>query len=157
VGVTAAPAKYPDLSLTLTLQMFGEFLKLGGTSLEPTSMKFDIGIKGFPFKEQDTSLALKAKVEMESEGKASGVAGEGEEAIAARVGKFVSFFSWGSNVTVDGQARTLGKAVVNEEEKKDGESELVSELYLLYPRGNDILHDPKVGVRLPQAAAGCNP
>lgn len=157
VGLSANPSKYPTLKLTLTLYTFGEFLKMEGASLEPTSVKFDILIEGFPFQRDDTSLALYAKAELESEGKVTGAAGKGEEAIAARVGKFVSFFSWSSTVTVDGQPRTLQQAVVKQEEKRGAEASLVSELYLLYPRGSSILHDPKLGVRLTQSGgAGCN-
>ena len=64
VGVTSAPEKYPDLSMTLTVQMYGEFLEIAGTSLEPTSMKFDIEISGFPYQQDDTALALYSKAEM---------------------------------------------------------------------------------------------
>ena len=55
VGVSSAPKKYPDLSMTLTLQMYGEFLELAGTSLEPTSVKFDIEIREFPYQRDDTA------------------------------------------------------------------------------------------------------
>lgn len=158
VGVSADPAKYPDLTMTLTVHMFGQFLKLADTALEPTSMKFGIEIKGFPFQRDDTSLALYSKVVMKAEDEADKIGGEGEEAIGARVGKYVSFFSWGTTVTVDGQPRPVGQTVQKHEQKaEEGESELVSELYLLYPRGATILHDPKLGIRSPQVSGGgCN-
>jgi hypothetical protein len=155
VGVSSAPAKYPNLTMTLKLRMFGEFLKFDGTALEPTAMKFDIGIKDFPFQRDDTSLALYAKVVMEAEDEAKKVVEKEEEAVGARTGKYISFFSWGTNVTVDGQPRTVGKTLIKHEEKSEaGEKELVSEVYLLYPRGNNIVHDPKIGVGLPKAARG---
>lgn len=161
VGISADPDKYPELTMTLTLYMFGEFLKFADTSLEPTSMKFDIEIKGFPFQGDDTSLALYAKVVMKAEDEAEDIGEEGEEAIGARVGKYISFFSWDTTVTVDGQQSTVDQNVRKHEQKTElGEAELVSELYLLYPRGNTILHDPKMGVRLPQASGvglGCSP
>lgn len=155
VGVSADPAKYPNFTLTLTLHMFGEFLNFAGTSIEPTSMKFDIGIKGFPYQRDDTSLALYTKVVMEAEGEADKVGEKGDEAITARLGKYISFFSWETRATVDGQPKTVGKTLLKHEEKRQtGESELVNELYLLYPRGNDILHDPKLGVLLGQQRSG---
>ena len=152
VGASSAPDKHGDLALTLTLHAFGQFLEVGGTSLEPTSMKFDIHIEGFPYQEEDSALALSATVEMKAEAEAEGVEEDGGEAIAARIGKYVSFFSWGAGVSVDGQPGTVGQTVVKREEKSelegDGqESKLKSELYLLYPRGESILHDPKLGVR----------
>lgn len=158
VGASAAPAKYSDLTMTLTLQMFGESLQFAGAPLEPTSMKFDIGIKGFPYQGNDTALALFAKVVMVAEDDAE-VGEKDQLGIASRIGKYVSFFSWGSKVSVDGQEGTVGQTLLKEEKKSEvGKTELMSELYLLYPRGNIILHDPKLGVRLPQKAggAGCS-
>lgn len=158
VGVSADVAKYPDLTMTLTLHMFGDFLKFANTSLEPTAMKFDIEIRGFPYQRDDTSLALYAKVVMKAEDEADKIGEKGEEAFGARVGKYTSFFSWSTTVTVDGQPRTVGQTVQKHEQKAEqGESELVTELYLLYPRGTTILHDPKLGLQLPQASGGgCN-
>ena len=158
VGSTANPSKYPHLKLVLTLYVFGELLKIEQAEVEPTALKFDILIEGFPFSATDTALALHAKSEIESEGKVSGVAGSGEEAIAARVGKFTSFFSWSKTVTVDGQTKSLQPAVLKEESKSGSQNSLVTELYLLYPRGNSILHDPQLGVRLPaiNSGTGCN-
>ncbi len=161
VGVSADPDKYPDLTMTLTLYMFGEFIEFGDNSIEPTSMKFDIEIKGFPFQRDDTSLALYAKVVMKAEAEIDDEGDknseDGEETIEARVGKYISFFSWSTAVTVDGQQGTVDQNVRKYEQMAEpGESELVSELYLLYPRGNTIIHDPKMGVRLPQASGvGC--
>lgn len=155
VGVSAAPAKYPSLQMTLKLHMFGEFLKLSGTSLEPTAMKFDVGINGFPFQRDDTALALYAKVTMVAEEETE-VNGEGQEAIGAHVGKYVSFFSWGTTVTVDGQPKPVGQTIQKHEQKAErGESELVSEIYLQYPRGAAILHDPKLGVKSTGTSGGC--
>ena len=77
------------------------------------------------------------------------------EGVAARIGKYVSFFSWGTNVMVDGQEGTVKQTLLKEEiDGQVGKTELVSEVYLLYPRGSTILHDPKLGVRLPQPGGG---
>lgn len=156
VGVSTAPAKYPGLVMTLKLRMFGEFLELSGTSLEPTAMKFDIGINGFPYQRNDTSLVLYAKVVMKAEDEVDKIGEEGEEVIGARVRKYISFFSWGTTVLVDGLPRTVGQTVQKHEQKTErGDSELVSELYLQYPRGNAILHDPKLGVKPTETSGGC--
>jgi hypothetical protein len=155
VGVSSAPAKYTNLTMTLKLRMFGEFLNYAGAVLEPTSMKFDIEIREFPFQRDDTSLALYARVLMEAEDEAKKVVEKQEGVVGARTGKYVSFFSWGTTVTVDGQSKAVGKTLIKHDQQSAiGEKELVRELYLLYPRGDNIVHDPKVGVGLPKAARG---
>lgn len=153
-GASSERSKYPNLELTLTVHMFGEFLQHEGVSLEPTSMKFDISIKGFPFMRNDTTLALFSKVTMKADEKletsGSTITGSNE--------KYSSFFSWGGNLTVDGAEKTPEVLSMKEKvEGKTGTAEYESEFYLLYPRGSDIVHDPVIGIRLPtQSAGGCN-
>ena len=156
VGVTAAPAKYPDLKMMLTLQMFGEFLKVEGVSIEPTSMKFDIAIDGFPYQETDTSLALYTKVTVDAKDEAK--TEDEASTVAGRSGKYLSFFNWAGPLTVDGKASTVGHTIVKAEGTSQGkEPGLTAELYLLYPRGKSIVHDPILGIRQEQGGGGCTP
>ena len=54
----------------------------------------------------------------------------------------MGFFTWEENATVDG----ISKPVLSSTIEVDDDDELEQKLYLNYPRGTHIYHDPKVGI-----------
>lgn len=125
-----------------------EFALVNGILIAPTQIKIDVGIHGFDFDEPDSNLALKIALESEvdvdfeedeeTEDEEDGRAND-EQGIDISLGEYSGFFSWIENVTVDG-VNHLVKAspLISDEEE--------TRLYLNYPRGNEIIHDPKIGI-----------
>lgn len=149
-----APDKYEALAFHLTLHLFGGFVQFQGIPLEPTSMKVDIGVDGFPFSEESSKLALHSKVTIVAEDKLEESLEIGEELIAGRVGKWMVFFSWAREAEVDGGSTPVLFHIVEEKAIREvGKFDFVNELYLAYERGNSIFHDPRLGVSTLQLAA----
>ncbi|MBY9001026.1 MAG: hypothetical protein KGD64_08940 [Candidatus Heimdallarchaeota archaeon] len=125
-----------------------EFSLINGILLAPTEIKIDIGIHGFNFIEPDSALALKIVLESESgvdyevdeetEDEEDGRASD-EEEVDISLGDYSGFFSWIENVTADGTNYLVNATPVD----TSGEE---NEMYLNYPRGSEIIHDPKIGI-----------
>ena len=125
-----------------------EFTLINGVLIAPTQIKIDVGIHGFNFTEPDSNLALKItldsevdveyKEDEETEDEEDERATD-ESGIDISLGDYSGFFSWIENVTVDGVNYSVNATplTTNEEETK---------LYLNYPQGDEIIHDPKIGI-----------
>jgi len=143
-AVLTAPSKYPNLSFRLTLHLFGDFVLYQGVPLEPTVMKLDIGINNFPFSNETSKLALHSKVTIVAEDK---LEEKTEGAVAGKVGKWTVFFSWSNTSDVDGSLAPVESTIVElKSVREPGKFDFVNELYLSYEQGNQILHDPRMGV-----------
>ncbi len=135
-----------------SLQFFiaEEFALVNGSLITPTEMKIDIGINDFPFINETSDLALKlrleAEVEYENDEETEDEEGEratSEAEVEVTMNGFTGFFSWSENVLVDGNVMQVKASPVDDDHDSDfGEQKI----YLNYPRGNKILHDPKIGV-----------
>lgn len=125
----------------VVLHVTGSFAKIGAHTLRPTEVKIDIIISGYPYEGTDTLLALhseldtKAKTERDEEtaDEAEGYA-ENEEEVEISSDSYKAFFSWEKTATIDGVEESV-EAVTKD-----------SSLYLIYQRGNSIVHDPKMGI-----------
>jgi len=139
-----------DEVFTATLYVSGEFADIDGVVIAPTQIKLDVGIHNFPYIEVDSVLALKVKLESElevefeededTEDEEQGRANDVEEnEVEVNLGNYAGFFSWVENATIDGveQVVKVTPLDIGVEETK---------LYLNYPRGTEIIHDPKVGM-----------
>ncbi|MCE7740290.1 MAG: hypothetical protein KAU62_12590 [Candidatus Heimdallarchaeota archaeon] len=137
-----------DEVFTATLYATGEFANINGVVVTPTQVKFDVGIHNFNYTEIDSMLALKVKLESEvevdyeeddeTEDEVEGRA-DNEYEVEVNLGIYEAFFSWIETAIIDGVEQEV-KATpldIDEEETK---------VYLNYPRGNEIIHDPKVGM-----------
>ncbi|MHA2254939.1 MAG: hypothetical protein ACXAAM_02600, partial [Candidatus Heimdallarchaeaceae archaeon] len=137
-----------DEVLSATLYASGEFADINGVIVAPTQVKIDIGIHNFNYTEDDSQLALKVKLESErevdyedddeTEDEDLGHA-DSEHGIAVLLDEYSGFFSWIETAMVDGveQEVKVTPLEMNAEENK---------MYLNYPRGTEIIHDPKVGL-----------
>ncbi|MHA1228551.1 MAG: hypothetical protein ACTSPV_17620 [Candidatus Hodarchaeales archaeon] len=127
----------------------GEFALIDGMLNTPTEIKIDIGIHNFPYKNDSSALALQIKLESkteyeeenESEDEKKGYASD-ESAVETTINNFTGFFSWSNQVLVDNQNQTVLASPVQEDDIDPNEQKL----YLNYPRGIHIVHDPKIGV-----------
>ncbi|NPD90145.1 MAG: hypothetical protein HGN29_15650 [Asgard group archaeon] len=137
-----------DSVFSATIYITGEFTVVNEVLVAPTQLKIDVGIHNFNYTEPDSVLALKVKLDSEEE-----VDYEDDEEtedeeyenatneheVEVTLGDYSGFFSWIETATIDGVEQEV-KATpidVGAEENK---------LYLNYPRGNEIIHDPKIGI-----------
>lgn len=137
-----------DGVFSATLYASGEFANVNDVIVAPTQVKVDVGIHNFNYTEDDSVLALKVKLESESgvdyeeddetEDELQGRS-DNESEIDVSLGDYSAFFSWIETAMVDGVVQEV-KATpldIDSEETK---------IYLNYPRGNEIIHDPKIGM-----------
>lgn len=132
-----------------TMYVIGEFGLINGTIVAPNEVKIDVIINGFPYNSTESDLALKVKLESEleveveenenSEDEENGIATDEEKEIEISTGDYSGFFAWAEYATVDGIQKPVYSSPVDPED--NGEK-----FYLNYPRGQLIVHDPKIGV-----------
>ncbi len=139
-----------DEVFSATLYVSGEFANISDVIVAPTQVKIDVGIHNFNYTEDDSVLALKVKLESElevdyeedddTEDEEQGRSNDFEESeVDISLGDYAGFFSWIETAMVDGVEQEV-KATpldISTEETK---------LYLNYPRGSEIIHDPKIGL-----------
>jgi hypothetical protein len=138
-----------DSVFSLQFFIVEEFALINGSLVTPTEMKIDIGINDFPYANDSSMLALKLRLEAESEYE---IDEETEDELDARatseievevtMNGFTGFFSWSENVLVDGVLKNVKSSAVDDDDIDSTEQKI----YLNYPRGTQILHDPKIGV-----------
>ncbi len=134
---------------SLQFYLANEFANVNGVLIAPTEVKLDIAINNFPFLNESSLLALELKLEAESEYKheedtEDEVEGrsENEEGVDVEMNGFFGFFSWNENAFIDGVITPILASPVSEDNLNSNEQKI----YLNYPHGTNILHDPKIGV-----------
>jgi len=137
-----------DGIFTSTLYISTEFVNISGVIVAPTQMKIDIGIHNFPFAENDTQLALQVQInsdreidyedQEETEDEDYGFA-EDEHEIAVKLNDYTGFFSWAETAVIDDVVYNVTESI-----PEGGSEEQI--MYLNYPRGAEIIHDPKIGI-----------
>ncbi|NHJ04502.1 MAG: hypothetical protein EAX90_06740 [Candidatus Heimdallarchaeota archaeon] len=123
-----------------------EFAKINDTIIAPTQVKIDIRIMNFNYLESDTALALDTKFETEgsieykneTEDEIDNRA-ENETEIEINLNDYSGFFSWNDYALIDGINRSV---IVSTYDIHTTEQKI----YFNYYRGNEIIHDPKIGV-----------
>ena len=140
-----------DEVFSATLYATGEFADINGVIVTPTQVKIDVGIHNFNYAENDTQLALKVELESESEveyeddedteDEENGYVDDdySEHEVEISLDEYTGFFSWIETAMVDGvevEVKVTPLEMDLEENK----------MYLNYPRGTEIIHDPKIGV-----------
>ena len=136
-----------DSVFSASIYISSEFSIVNDILISPTEMKIDIGIHGFSYDQLDTNLALQIELESEeevdyeeeeeTEDEEDGRASD-EEGINIILGDYTGFFTWIENATVDGVIEKVKTTPLVSGEKNT--------MYLNYPRGNEIIHDPKIGI-----------
>ncbi|MFW9994681.1 MAG: hypothetical protein ACFFD4_21745 [Candidatus Odinarchaeota archaeon] len=149
-----------DGVFTFRMYIAGEFASINGSLLSPAEVKIDIEIHGFNYLNASSDLALQVKLKSSSEYEVDEETGDEEDNLAANetslvtgtsAGNFTGFFSWTETASVDGVAKAvktspLGVDEDDENDHQDGAYVIKNKFYLNYPRGQDIIHDPKIGV-----------
>ncbi len=126
-----------------------EFDIVNGTFIKPTQTKIDIEITDFNYINGSSQLALYTKLESEveyeedehTENEEEGHASD-ETGVIIYGTDFAGFFTWTENATIDG----VSKVVLGSPIEVDDDDENEQKMYLNYPRGSHIYHDPIMGV-----------
>jgi hypothetical protein len=127
-----------------------EFVYIDETLVSPTQVKIDIEITDFNYIEPDSQLALHTKLwseaisyeeKEETEDEKEGYASE-EKEVYIHSDVYTGIFSWKETALIDGvEMPVFTKRIV-----EGGEHEHFEKLFICYPRGNHIYHDPKIGI-----------
>lgn len=126
-----------------------EFDFVNGTFIKPTQTKIDIEIKDFNYIHGSSQLALYIKLESEieyendehTENEEEGHATQEKEVVIS-TSRYAGFFSWAENALVDG----VSKPVLASDIEVDDDDDNEQKMYLNYPHGNHIYHDPIMGI-----------
>lgn len=123
----------------------GDFTNINGSLIAPTQVKIDVFIHNFNFTEVDSQLALKVELSSEletsfndqTEDEEDGRATD-EAAVDILMTDINGFFSWKESAEIDGVAHQVNSSIHEV-------SATEQEIYLNYPQGSEIVHDPKIG------------
>jgi len=157
-------AETTDGVFNASIYMVGEFALIDGNLISPTQVKFDLGIYNFSYLEPNSQLAmkimLKDKIEDENEDDDDDDADleeeeeveEEDETEDEEIGRssdemgvqfldtdITGFFTWFQYANIDGVNTTIESSPVRHDDDNKW-------IFLNYPRGDIIVHDPKVGV-----------
>lgn len=127
-------------SLVFVLHAFGDFATINGTSLLPTEVKIDILLDHFPYRANDTQVALLVASEQETEVEAEAT----DAGLVASAAGFAASFTWAEHALVDGVLLPVRTTLLRSEADDDGAQ---ASFALTYPRGTLINHDPIVGIQ----------
>lgn len=126
-----------------------EFTLVNSKLLLPTQAKIDISIANFTFLNSSSQLALFSTLQSETtferqettEDEVNGYA-ENEEGVITTTEKYVGFYTWNENATVD----DILKNVRTSEILEDLYIENTQIIYHNYPRGDTTYHSFKIGI-----------
>ena len=136
-----------DGNFTAHIYITKEFTLVNNSSIvTPTQIKIDIEIRNFTYNSIDSRLALnttfESDLEYEEEDETEDeIMGYSEEEgwIITTMNQTTGFFSWNKNASVDGILKEVfisNRTLIGDDER----------LYINYPNGTHIYHDPKIGV-----------
>lgn len=122
-----------------------EFAVINGQQVAPTTLKIDIEIHWG----EASQLGLKMKVETNAASFVDFLTDvDGNlEGISAMIGEYSAVFDWVHTVEIDGD-EAVTTALIFEDDEPRSEEYRELKLYLLYPLGQHIIHDPKIGTPL---------
>ncbi len=126
-----------------------EFMDLSTTILSPAKVKIDIEILNFPYLDDASQLALYTKFETdyeleeedETEDEENGYV-ENEKGIVTSMNGFKADFTWAETALVDGTKMSVLTTPIDTDDIDANDDKI----YIIYPRGTHIYHDPKIGM-----------
>lgn len=124
------------------------FLK-NNSLITPTKPKIDIEINNFNFLNSSSKLTLYVSLESstpyeehdDTEDEKYGYA-ISEEAVSTIQNDFTGIFSWSENASVDGVTKLINASALATDDYDSNDQKI----YLIYPQGTYIIHDPKIGL-----------
>lgn len=138
-----------DDVFTAHIYLVEEFEIVNNTLITPIETKIDIEINNYNYLNDTSQLALYTKleseveyeIEEETEDEESGYS-EDESSVYTEINNYIGFFSWKENATIDDVIENVLVSQIDDDDDEPNEQKI----YLNYPRGTLIYHDPKIGV-----------
>ncbi len=137
-----------DNNFTAIIYATEEFTEINDVLLTPTEIKIDLEISNFSYDNVNSQLALYTKLisvkdyedidETEDE---KNEYSEHEKGVKTSDNEFPGFFSWITTADVDGVTKDIEVSEIS-----DSNDKKFQKVYINYPRGQYIMHDPKIGV-----------
>ncbi|MFX1477096.1 MAG: hypothetical protein ACFFCI_03090 [Promethearchaeota archaeon] len=126
-----------------------EFTIINNTLINPTESKIAIEINNFNYINNSSRLALYTilksdedfEPEEETEDEDNGYSSNEKGIITSNI-DYTGFFSWQENATIDGVSRKVKRSEIKVDEHNESEQQM----YINYPHGTKIYHDPKIGI-----------
>ncbi|MFA5870257.1 MAG: hypothetical protein WC941_11250 [Candidatus Bathyarchaeia archaeon] len=130
------------LNQVYALKVFADFFPkhalIDGAAVTPTEAKVTFTMSGFQYTRPNSQLALRLKMSSESEmGESQDPVG-GESEVHIRSANATGFFSWSTDAKIDSVPKPVKSSVTTTLKGRF--------ITLSYPRGTEIIHDPKIGV-----------
>lgn len=130
--------------------MAGTQTRVQAGELSPSWAKIDLVIEDFPYVRATTRLALKTRVETQAQvavrqnATVAAYLGPNESGVEARTGDMVAYYAWLRNAEVDGAQKQVRSVT----EQNGG-----TNVFLCYEHGQNITHDPRLGLPVGSAAS----
>lgn len=122
----------------------GDFAEIGGTELTPRDVKVDYVIENYPYESANASLALGVSVGGE----------DGVEIAQSKIGDtpavqvtkddVTGYFGWKETAQVDGVTVPVNASLPDQ--ASDNATDATQKVYMSYGHGDEIVHDPVMGV-----------
>jgi hypothetical protein len=126
-----------------------EFMDLSTTILSPAKIKIDIEISNFPYLDDASQLALYTKLEAKYELEENDVTEdeengyvENESGIVTSMNGYMADFTWAETALIDGTEMSVSTTPIDTDDIDPDDDKI----YIIYPRGTHIYHDPKIGM-----------
>ena len=155
--ITIIETHTPDNLFTIIIYLVSEKTSFLNSIITPKEIKIDFNIIDYPFVNQTSQLALITRVETPFTITPEQNTYDEEQSTATQEsGLNISsanhsgFFSWANVATVDNISYPVNVTVISETEQTfTGDNQDIytqTQVIFSYPRGESIIHDPKIGV-----------
>ncbi|MFW9828120.1 MAG: hypothetical protein ACFFEY_11035 [Candidatus Thorarchaeota archaeon] len=141
--------KTSDDVFTAHIYFVEEFDIINNTLITPSETKIDIEINNYNYLNDTSQLALYTKLESEAEYEMEDETedekleyAENENGAYTMINSFIGFFTWTENASIDGVSKNVLVSEITDDDVEPSEQKM----YLSYPRGINIYHDPKIGI-----------
>jgi predicted transcriptional regulator len=136
-----------DNVLVFHIYFAEEFHLYNGVLLMPTQSKIDIELSNFAYTHSQSQLGLLLNMESEVEFDEEALSEDEEKGFSyneqwlqTSTNNISGFFSWNKQALIDGSIHNVSVEVFSESGEKE------QQISIFYPRGNNIYHDPKIGI-----------
>lgn len=147
----------PDDLFAIILYLVSERITVSNTTITQKEIKIDFTINNYPFMNQTSQLALVTQIETpflvtpeqntydEEQGTALQESGLNISSVNRS-----GFFTWANEAIVDNRTYPVNVTFISETEQtftgNNSETSTQTQVIFSYPRGEHIIHDPKIGV-----------
>jgi len=146
-----------DNLFTIIIYLVSEKTSFLNNTITNKEIKIDFKIINYPFESQTSSIALITQIktpfsinpEQNTYDEQQNTATQ-ESGLNISSKDHIGFFSWANNVDVDNKTFPVNVTVISESEQifsgDKQEAYTQNQVIFSYPRGESIIHDPKIGV-----------